>query len=281
MTGWLVQISKVISLITCWALQYFCFENSANLNKSRFWISPKGITNVNRIYDGTTKKKQSIFSSELDVCSPVFSEFLILNLSDFTLHAVISTLAHFVEQTFTAWTPWMSFCQNLTQNLIQAPSLHQKWIEENGIISWVCSFCCKSFYLIPFPFNKTLFLPCQNILPSLSHFLSSSSVSLWISLLIISGRKPLMFPCPCISLICRSFLLNAIFLLLLWTLSSLDSLIAAMPVYVTDQKWWEEKNAKKKEAKYLEVLFGKDSKPPIWSVITSLLSLTCFITIYI
>lgn len=132
---------------------------------------------------------------------------------------------------------------------IQVPSLHQKWIEENCTISWVWSFCCESFYLIPFSFNKTLFLPCQNILTSLSHFLSSSSVSLCISLLIICGRKPLMFPCPWISLICRSFLLNAVFLLLLWTVLLLDSLIAAMPVYVTDQKWWKEKNAKKERSK--------------------------------
>lgn len=131
----------------------------------------------------------------------------------------------------------------------------------------------KFCYLILFSFNKTHFLPCQNILRS--HVLSSSSVSLWISLLIISGRKPLMFS------LSLSLLLNAIFLLLLWTVLLLDSLIAAISVYVTDQKWWEEKNARKKEAKYLEVLFGKDSKTPIWSVITSLLSLTCFTTIYI
>lgn len=87
----------------------------------------------------------------------------------------------------------MSYCQNLTKNLIQAPSLHQKWIEENDIISWVSSFCWEFCYLKPFSFNKTLFLPCQNTLRSLSHFLSSSSVSLCISLPIISGRKPLMF----------------------------------------------------------------------------------------
>lgn len=84
------------------------------------------------------------------------------------------------------------FCQNLTQNLIQAPGLRQKWIEENDIISWVWSFCCVSFVIWSL-FHSTLSPPCQNSLRSLSHFLSSSSVSLCISLFIISGRKPLMF----------------------------------------------------------------------------------------
>lgn len=48
-------------------------------------------------------------------------------------------------------------------------------------------------YSIPFPLYKDLFLPSRNILRSLSHFLSSPSVSLFISLFIISGRKPLKF----------------------------------------------------------------------------------------
>lgn len=44
--------------------------------------------------------------------------------------------------------------------------------------------------LISFSLDKNLFLPCRTILRSLSHFLSSSSVSLF-SLFIISGSKPL------------------------------------------------------------------------------------------
>lgn len=65
----------------------------------------------------------------------------------------------------------------------------RKWHYLLGLVFLLWEFC----YLIPFSFNKTLFLPCQNILRYLSHFLSSSSVSLCISLLIISGRKPLIF----------------------------------------------------------------------------------------
>lgn len=65
----------------------------------------------------------------------------------------------------------------------------RKWHYILGLVFLLWEFC----YLILFSFNKTLFLPCQNILRSLSHVLSSSSVSLCISLLIISGRKPLMF----------------------------------------------------------------------------------------
>lgn len=65
----------------------------------------------------------------------------------------------------------------------------RKWHFLLGLVFLLWEFC----YWIPFSFKKTLFLPCQNILRSLSHFLSSSSVSLCISLLIISRRKPLMF----------------------------------------------------------------------------------------
>lgn len=61
--------------------------------------------------------------------------------------------------------------------------------------------------------------------------------------------NPWCSPCPWISLTCWSFLLNPIFLLLLWAVSLLDSLIAAISVYVTDQKWWEEKNVKKERSK--------------------------------
>lgn len=146
--------------------------------------------------------------------------------------------------------PWISFCQNLTQNLIQAASLHQKWIEENGIISWVWSFFSESFVIWSLFHSIKLFSSPAKIFSDLIvtffphlqfHFALVCSLSL--------EGNPWCSPCPGTSLICRRFLSNAIFLLLLWTVLLLDSLIAAISIYVTDQKWWEEKNAKRERSK--------------------------------
>lgn len=170
--------------------------------------------------------------------------------------------AHFVGQSFsTACTRRMFFCQNLAQDLVWAQCLHLKWIEakrqyrldlvfryERGLLFGL--FHSTKIFSLPAEISSDLFLTFFLCLPF--HFSLVCSLSL--------EGNPWSSPCAWISLICRSFLLYPIFLLLIWAASFADSLIV-ITVYVTDQKWWEEKNAKKKEAKYLEeVWFGKQFK---------------------
>lgn len=224
------------------------------------------------IYDDTTKQKQAVFCSKPDIYNLTFSESFIQNLM--ILFFMLSLAHHLVlwNRTSPLHEPPGCFSSSRSASEVNRSKMPV-------LLGFGLSAVKKVCNLIPFSLNKNLFLPCRNILRSLfSHFLSSSSVSLF-SLLIISGRKPLKF----------SLWLNISDMLKFPFVSHIPA-PGSFIFWLSDSRHrciccWSEmrgKECKKERSKIPKSLVWQTiQKPHIWSGMTSPLSLTCFTIIYI